>query len=193
MKVLLFGSTGGIGHYVMQILNQAGYEIIAPYIDFTQPDTEQQITNLLEENQPNIIINCTGVLGDIGCSFDDVFHINVKSNWEIIKQCINTNLVQPRTLILIGSSSYNKGHRDYMLYAASKASVYSLYLSTVDHIDNNDTQLIIGLVNPPRTATNMISHLPKTGYELLPYDVANYIVNFAVDIKKSSILNIINK
>jgi short-subunit dehydrogenase len=191
-KVLIFGSTGGVGCAVKKELLKEKFTVIEvnrTQIDFSKETAKSLLYDLLNLHQPDVIVNCTGIFGGNEIDFDKIFNINVKANWNILeyyKENLSEKLVK---FITIGSNSYDSGRRDYILYAASKAALFNIYQGAAEYfIDKN---LIIGIINPGKIRTRMIEHLLKSdSVYLTPEEVAQQTVSFLVDLKKSSYINI---
>jgi short-subunit dehydrogenase len=160
-------------------------------VDFNSETSIDQIQKIIEINQPDVIINCAGVLGNNQDDFNKIFNINLRSNWIISKYFINNIPTSKQVkIIFIGSSAYKKGKKDYILYASSKAALFNLFEGVSALFEN--TEVIFGLVNPTRMDTKMIKELTKTpGLEYLdPRDVAHTIINFITTLEKSTYLNL---
>jgi len=193
-KILIFGASGGLGSCIVNEFLNFGHTIIpisTKDIDFNSNQTFSQIQLIIEENNPDIIINCAGILGDNEVDFNKIFNINLRANWIIAKYYMSNNLFsKPVKIILIGSSAYQKGKKDYILYASTKAALFNLYEGLSSYFSSSN--IIIGLVNPSRIDTKMISHLEKNpNLEYLdPKKLAIKIINFISSLKESSYINI---
>ena len=60
-------------------------------------------------------------------------------------------------IILVGSSGYNKGKKDYMLYSASKSALHNLYKSSKEILKKKG--IILEIFHPPGMKTKMIKNL----------------------------------
>jgi len=191
-KVLVFGSTGGVGCAVKKELLKEGFTVIEvnrTQIDFSKETAKSLIYDLLTLHQPDIVVNCTGIFGGNEIDFDKIFDINVKANWNILEYYKENPSEKLVKFITIGSSSYGSGRRDYILYAASKAALFNIYQGASEYFA--DKNLIIGLINPGKIRTRMIEHLLKPDSVCLtPEEVAQQTISFLVDLKKSSYINI---
>lgn len=193
-KVIIFGSSGGLGSFLVKQFKLANFEVIALSsidIDFNSNDSEYKIFNLFEQTQPDIIINCAGILGHNYEDFNKIFNINLRSNWLISKFYMdNPSLNKIVKIIFIGSSSYQKGKKDYILYASSKAALYNFFEGVSSYFENS--KIIFGLVNPTRIDTKMIAHLEKNPnlVYLDPDRLASEIKSFILTLNQSEIINI---
>ena len=125
--VAIFGATGGIGQATRQAFLDAGYSVIPVsrnLIDFDHPMAETQIQEFLGYAEPNVVINCVGRFGQNDEPAKSIMNINFNSNWAIVQHYIKT----PREvrIIMVGSSAYKAGRKDYMVYSASKAAFAQL-------------------------------------------------------------------
>jgi nucleoside-diphosphate-sugar epimerase len=128
-KVLIFGSTGGVGSAVKKELLKEGFtviEVTRSEVDLSKETTKSLLYDLLTLHQPDTVINCTGIFGGNEIDFDKIFDINVKANWNILEYYKENPSEKLVKFITIGSSSYDSGRRDYILYAASKAALFNI-------------------------------------------------------------------
>jgi len=155
---LIFGHRGGIGSAAKLSFLKAGYRIIPvdrTIIDFYRHDADAQISNVLINSQPDVVVNASGVFRN-GWQQDHVetMNVNVGSNWSILRHYMNpSNQTKSTRIIMIGSSSHKGGRSLYPLYSASKAAVYNLWQSASQVLA--DTDVAVDLVNPVRTLTRM--------------------------------------
>ena len=156
-KVVLFGASGGIGSAIEKLLISTNYEVISitrSQINFTEPLIENKISKLLTELDPDIVINSAGWFGNNTDPFEEIMSVNFGSNWSIIRHYTSLpTIIKPVRIIMIGSICYNEGKKKYMVYAASKAALYSLWQGARDYF--LDSLLCIDLINPQRTKTKM--------------------------------------
>ena len=93
MKIILFGSTGMLGNYVLQLLSKK-YQIIC--ITRKEFDIENDSWNKLEEilqkekDEINIIVNCAGIIPQTNLQIDYRKYIQINSLFYIHKeqQCL---------------------------------------------------------------------------------------------------------
>ena len=190
--IILFGANGGIGSCLKEQLEQDNHiiSVCSDDIDFSNANSFKLVKDLIDRSDPDIIINCAGVLGDNNSDFNYIFNINLRSNWCILKSYFNTKISKRIKIIFIGSSSYSHGKKDYMLYSSSKAALFNLYEGAKDYF--NDTKIIIGLINPSRVDTKMISHLPKNknNFYFDPIELSKTIKKFIIQLEKSNYINL---
>lgn len=193
MKALVFGSTSDIGAAIIAELEALGYDPIVQVardiVDFNKSDSDQTLKTLLDVVRPDVIVNSVGVFENNTVTHHNTMNVNFGSSWSIIKYYINNNQRNTK-VILIGSSAYKKGKKDYMLYSASKAALYNLWEGAVEYFKN--TNISINLINPVRVNTKMISGIfdPSLDY-LSPIDVAKEVTtiltnnhnNVCIDMK----------
>ena len=178
-KVVLFGASGGIGSAIEKLLTSSDYEVISitrSQINFTEPLFENKISKLLNEIDPDVVINSAGWFGNNTDTFEKIMSVNFGSNWSIIRHYILLpKITKPVRVIMIGSICYNEGKKKYMVYAASKAALYSLWQGAKDYF--LDSLLCIDLINPQRTRTKMTQNRidPSLEYHN-PVDVAEAIL-----------------
>jgi NAD(P)-dependent dehydrogenase (short-subunit alcohol dehydrogenase family) len=173
--VAIFGATGGIGQATRQAFLDAGYSVIPVsrnLIDFDHPMAETQIQEFLGYAEPNVVINCVGRFGQNDEPAKSIMNINFNSNWAIVQHYIKT----PREvrIIMVGSSAYKAGRKDYMVYSASKAALHNLWQGASAAFA--DTVVRIDLVNPVRTRTQMVAPFDDQLDYLDPKEVARWIL-----------------
>lgn len=178
MKVLVFGSNSDIGKAIITEIESLGYisVIQAPrsIVDFTDIKSDDHVKALLDSTSPDIIINSVGVFDDNYATHHNTMNVNFGSCWSIVKYYVNKKEKNTK-IILIGSSAYKQGKKDYMLYSASKAALYNLWEGATAFF--NGTNVSVNLINPVRVNTKMIKSVlgPNMDY-LEPIDVANEVV-----------------
>ena len=191
IKVVLLGASGGMGSEVKKLLepNYTTVTIDRGDIDLALGDSVQ-INRVLSLHTPDIIINCAGVFGDNNIDYDSIFNVNVKTNWNILNYYKENPPEKQIKLIVVGSSSYVSGRRNYILYAASKAALHNIYEGALEFFAG--TNLIIGLVHPRKTNTKMLDPLGDIDRSdcLDPKYVAKEIINFVESMQTSSYINI---
>lgn len=156
----IFGHKGGIGKAVKDKFLTSGYRIIPVHrevLDLNCPDADRQIDSLLTNGRPDVVINAAGVfVNGFNNDHAETMNVNVGTNWSILRHYMNPkNQDKSVRIIMLGSSSYDKGRKLYPLYSASKAALYNLWQGVSEHLQN--TTITVDLVNPVRTLTKMAS------------------------------------
>ena len=155
---LIFGHRGGIGLATAKALIAQGHRIIPvdrTIIDFDKANADSQISSVLINGQPDVIVNCAGVFENgHTVTHSRTMNVNFGSNWSIVRHYLDpVNQIRPCRVIMVGSSCYDQGRQLYPLYSASKAALYNLWESARDAFE--DTNICIDLINPVRTLTRM--------------------------------------
>lgn len=170
---LIFGATGGIGEATVKQLSSRHCDVVAvgrDRLDF-RGATSEQVSSVITATDPDIIVNCTGLLEG---EFNEIFDVNVGSNWHIIQHFMRqTQHTKPVTIVLVGSTAYSSGRRNYPLYAASKAALHILVQGCQEALV--DTPITLSLLHPARVKTRMSANLPVTSGCLSPDQVAGQI------------------
>jgi short-subunit dehydrogenase len=161
-KIIIFGSSGGLGKSISKIISKKKFilfKLNKKKINFNNKSYKKKINIFLKKNNPDIIINCSGVLGNNLDNYENVFNTNFGSNWEILKYYfINCKRIKKTVkIIMIGSSSYKYGKKDYMLYSASKSALNNLFKSANILLKNSNIKIIIQ--HPVRMNTKMIKNI----------------------------------
>jgi NAD(P)-dependent dehydrogenase (short-subunit alcohol dehydrogenase family) len=175
IKALVLGSTGGIGKAVCTVLAERGYKVVV-----LKRNEIKNITQIFSRENPDWIFNCIGILGDNKSSFNEVFDPNVAINWVIIKHYLE-HLSANVKVVMVGSTSYESGRKNYILYSASKAALHNMWQGACESFEG--TNILLGLIHPGSVETPMIEHLPKKSNLLSPLDVAISMVELAVSMK----------
>ena len=180
-RAVIFGASGGIGQATCEAFMKAGY-IVKPIsknqVNFVYPQSDLQIQEILSVTNPDVIVNCVGHFDKTNTeTHSNTFDINIGSNWSIIRHYINQEGSKtPVKIIMVGSSAYKAGRKDYILYAASKAALYNVWQGACEYFKGHN--VTIGLINPVKTRTNMID-VPASTICLEPEDVAQEILSMA--------------
>ena len=192
---LIFGHRGGIGLATAKALIAQGHRIIPvdrTIIDFDKANADSQISSVLINGQPDVIVNCAGVFENgHTVTHSRTMNVNFGSNWSIVRHYLDpANQIRPCRVIMVGSSCYDQGRQLYPLYSASKAALYNLWQSARDAFE--DTNICIDLINPVRTLTKMATANkaidPSLPY-LRPEQVADAITNLVTNNVTSSCIN----
>jgi NAD(P)-dependent dehydrogenase (short-subunit alcohol dehydrogenase family) len=173
--VAIFGATGGIGQATRTAFLDAGYTVIPvgrTLIDFDHPIAEAQIQEFLGYAEPNVVVNCVGRFGRNDEPARSIMNVNFNSNWAIVQHYIKT----PKAvrIIMVGSSAYKSGRKDYMVYSASKAALHNLWQGARDAFAQTDVR--VDLVNPVRTRTQMVAPFDNQLDYLEPKEIAKSIL-----------------
>jgi len=176
--VAIFGASGGIGSATKTAFLDAGYSVIPVsrnLIDFACANVEAQIQEFLGYAEPNVVVNCVGRFAKNDEPAATTMNINFNSNWAIIQHYLNA----PKAvrIIMVGSSAYKSGKKDYMVYSASKAALHNLWQGARDAFA--DTDVRVDLVNPVRTKTRMVAPFDDNLDYLEPEEVARWILQLA--------------
>jgi len=180
-RAVIFGASGGIGSATCKTFTDAGYLVTAitgRQIDFVYLASHSDVDDVLEQVEPDIIVNCVGHFDKTNKETHcNTFDINVGSNWSIIRHYINKEgSSKPIKIIMVGSSAYKSGRKDYILYAASKAALYNVWQGACEYF--KDSNITLGLINPVRTRTPMID-MTTSAFCYEPEDVAQEILSMA--------------
>lgn len=194
--VAIFGASGGIGSAVRHLFDPTKYNIVdvdRAIIDLKLPGADQEIHKFLSVLDPDIVINCAGIFvsGHL-TDHQETMAVNVGSNWSVMRHYLYANnQKKPVNIVMVGSSSYIGGRKQYPLYSASKAALYNLWQGVSENLANTDIR--VHLVNPVRTLTRMatggLAQDPALDY-LLPELVAQKIFKLATDSVASTCIDI---
>jgi len=177
-NVIIFGATGDIGKHVVTELLDRGYNVCpaARDLDFLDVRFGDKITKTLIEMDPDIIINCAGIFGDNHENVYKMMNVNFTPNWFIINHYLHFER-KPIKIVMVGSSSYKSGKKNYMLYSASKAALHNLWEGARDFFKGTETT--VNIVHPVRVRTKMVAPYDSNLDYLDPRVVACEIVDTA--------------
>lgn len=187
MNVLIFGKDGGVGSELIKIYSNDNVIAIGKNdINFLADDSKKKLSILLTKHQPDIIINATGIFGNNDIEYKNIFDVNVKSNWFIIDHYRQFKSNKTIKIIMIGSTAYDHGRKDYILYAASKAALHNIYEGASELFLGSN--IFIGLIHPSKINTKMIANLSDEQKNkcLSPNSVAKNIKIFIDKLTKAS-------
>ena len=176
---LIIGANSDIAKSAIELL-QDEYRIIAvgrTVIDLADPTSAMRISMALAMAEPDVVVNCAGVFKDnADADYDTTFDVNLKSNWSVIDHYIKNPPEKPVKFIMLGSSVYKQGRRNFILYAASKAALFNMWQGASEAVSDN---VKLGLINPVHVHTKMVAHKPHKNPEIClePVDVAREIKN----------------
>lgn len=192
----IFGHKGGIGRATKEAFLSAGYRIIPVHrevLDLNNQDADRQIDSLLTNGQPDVVVNAAGVfINGWNQDHHETMNVNLGSNWSILRHYMNpANQQKNVRIIMVGSSSYDRGRKLYPLYSASKAALYNLWQGTSEAVAGTD--ITIDLVNPARTLTKMSTANKKVDPNLdylKPEQVAEKIIMLVNENQASRCIDI---
>lgn len=188
-KIMIFGATGGIGSAVVRTL-ESHNEIIEcnrDQVNFAVPDSDGRVRRLLTIHNPDVIVNCAGSFNDDHVTHHEMFDVNLGSNWSLIRYYLEQSeqLTKPVKIIMLGSSAYESGRRNYMLYAASKAALHNLWQGATERFEG--TPVSIDIIHPVKTRTRMLNR-DSSPNKLEPEDVAAVVANRVTKMSESGMV-----
>lgn len=178
-QALIIGSNSDIAQAAIGLL-KSEYTIILvtrAEVDLAAPDCTNKLRQLLQQYNPDVIVHCGGVFHDnnLTSDFDITFDVNVKSHWAVIRYYIDNPPQKRVNYVMIGSSTYKQGRRNFILYAASRSAQFSMWQGSSEYCSSN---FVIGLINPVRVNTKHVAHIKHPNPEICleAEDVAQEIV-----------------
>ena len=157
-------------------------------IDFASSESGILIDDFLRKINPDIIINCSGHFAKNTEGPEPSLSVNLGSNWSIVRYYIHNIVDKPIRIVMIGSSSYTNGKKNYILYSATKAALYNLWEGAKDYFA--DKFINIDLINPVRTKSKMTADCDPNLDYLEPSDVADVIKKTVDENLNSRCINI---
>ena len=164
---MIIGSNSDIAKSAMDLI-KSEYDFVAidrSIVDLAMADATEKIQQLLDHHQPDVIIHCGGVFHDnnLTSDFDTTFDVNVKSHWAVIRYYIDHPPTKRVNFVMIGSSTYKQGRRNFILYAASRSAQFSMWQGASEYCSPN---FVIGLINPVRVNTKHVAHITHPNPEI---------------------------
>lgn len=162
-KVLITGTTSGLGASLLKVYNEQGYNVQSidrKDCDFKKLDQVQQAVDScikvdrfidITNNYKYVFLNA-GILGellpvkDISLyDYQEAFNVNVWANKLIIDELLKTKAV--KNIICISSGAASKGYYGWSLYCATKAAIKQLMSCyAIENPEVNFLSLAPGLV-----------------------------------------------
>ena len=172
---VIIGSNSDIAKSAAEYLIDQYHVIAIPrqVIDLADATSDVRLNMALTLAQADVVVNCAGVWGDNTIDYDLVFDVNVRSNWTVIQHYINNPPEKTVRFIMLGSSSYKQGRKNFILYAASKAALYNMWQGASEFCPPT---LKLGLINPVRVNTKMVAGQPYKEGTLEAVDIAQKIL-----------------
>ena len=184
--VVILGANGGIGSEIVKSFSN--YNITK----ITKKELDLSINSpisIIKKLNPDIIINAAGMFGKNCVDYDIIFNVNVKSNWDIIKYYIDNPPNKIVKIMMIGSSTYTQGRKNYILYAASKSALHNIFEGSSELLA--ESNIILGLIHPTRVDTKMLDGIVNDRSSCLSSKyVAEQIKIFTETINKSEYINL---
>jgi len=177
-KILILGSTGGLGQEIIKLLNNNRFELYlfsSRNLNFSEKFFKKKINYYLKNIDPDVIINAAGVFDNNSISFKKIFTINVMPSWEIISYYLKKKPVKKKIIILIGSSAYLGGRKNYILYSASKAALHNIYLGARENFSSK--VINFNILHPQRIKTKMTKTITFDAKSREPIYYAKKILN----------------
>lgn len=177
-RALIIGGNSDIAQETIRLLGKEWNvaTVTRNFGDLADLHTRAKLSGLLYTMQPDVIIHCAGVFGGNDLEFTPTFRINTESAWWPIRYYLDHPPLKLVRIILIGSSCYEHGRRNYILYAASKAALHSIWQGSSEAVADT---VKIGIIHPVRVNTKMVADHPHHSPHLCltAEDVAREIIN----------------
>ncbi len=154
-KILILGANGDLAQALIKNLNKSIFKIYKlkkKNINFFNNNSKKKLFSYLKKNKPDIIINSIGLLENNKGDFIKIFKANLYPSWLLVDYFIKNKNLKVK-IILVGSSSFNKPRKNYILYTASKTALNNLTKSAKDFFKG--TKINFYVINPPATNSRM--------------------------------------
>jgi dTDP-4-dehydrorhamnose reductase len=127
-RTLILGGSGQIGTTLHKKLNKGHptYVTNSQSLELGKQDDFEKLQGLIHEIKPQLIINCIGIFNGNDGDLEQLFNVNVRPSWYIIKIIQELSAEYRIDYSVLGSSAHREGKKDYFLYSASKAALSNL-------------------------------------------------------------------
>lgn len=162
-KILILGAKGDLARAIIKNIDKIKFKIFKidkKDINFLNSNSQKKLFFLLKKIKPDIIINCIGFFDTNVGDFDKIIKSNIYPTWLLIKYYIK-KIESDVKIISIGSSSFDKPRKNYILYAASKSALNNIQISSRDLFSGSKIKFHV--INPP----SMNSKMRKKSLKLL--------------------------
>mgnify|MGYP001343110793 FL=1 len=82
-KIIIFGSTGGIGKEIVKLLKNKPYDLFLfnkKKLNFSISSSKFKLQKILKKINPDIIINASGILGNNYDDYKKIYDVNLMPN-----------------------------------------------------------------------------------------------------------------
>lgn len=154
-SVLLLGGYGQIGNAIYEKIKRSHdvYRTNSQNFKLGGTDDYSKLLDLISEKNPRLIINCIGKFSDNNGDLQEIFNVNVRPSWHIIKIFSEFLPGIEIDYSVIGSSSYSQGKKDYYLYSSSKAALVNLIHGASFSVEQRFNRL--NVINLPPVMSKM--------------------------------------
>jgi 2-C-methyl-D-erythritol 4-phosphate cytidylyltransferase len=190
-NVAIFGATSGIGQEVSRLCAEENAQVNRygrKELDFEDPLFMIKLPHFLLDQ--DYVVNCAGIIEDNSVSFEKIFNVNVRASWEIANYFIKNTDATANSILFVGSSAYQSGRKNYILYAATKAALVNMAQGVSEALENRNIN--VNVFNPPRTDTETLRKLlPNADRSNWAHvtDIAKKIIQLLLSKKTGIIYN----
>ena len=131
MKILILGSAGLLGSYVLSIGKISGFDVVGISrkknrgFDFNY---ESSIFSIIDTFQPNVVINCVAITSFDFCEehFEEALKINCSTPVKIAEKCAELNI----KFVHISTDHYYNGNGKRQHEESDKVTILNKYAQT---------------------------------------------------------------
>ena len=160
-KILILGAKGDLAKAIYNNIDKVNnriYKLEKKNIDFLNSNSEKKLFLFIKRIKPDVIINCIGYFDTNKGEFNKIIRSNLYPTWLLIKYYLNNKKCRVK-IVSIGSSSYNKPRKDYILYTAAKTALNNIHSSA--KVLFKGTKINFYVINPPAMKSKMRSKVLK--------------------------------
>ena len=157
LKVLLIGSSGGLGSQLIPLLREK-YEV------FSTTSTELNVTNLTQlqqycnEVKPGVVINLSGV------NFDSPLHKITSAHEDSIKNIINVNVIGNINLLAACLNSMRENNFGRVILISSVLSTRSVFGTAIYSATKTFTDSLVRTASVENIAKGITCNSIQLGY-----------------------------
>lgn len=179
-KAVIIGGNSDIARETVRLLGDDWqvFSLTRDQYDLSQAETQWKLVWLLSNEEPDLVVHCAGIFGGNELKFNPLFAVNVESAWWPIRYYLDNPPEKTVRYVMTGSSCYEHGRKNYILYAASKAALHSMWQGASEAAPDT---LKISIIHPVRVNTKMVEHIAHHSPHLCleAEDVAREIVKMS--------------
>ena len=175
-KIFVMGASSTLGKSLIRCIDKNNNIIIQlnkKQLNCLNSNFEYKLFKFLKKKKPDIIINCIGFFDLNNGNFNKLIKINILPSWILVKY-FSLKKKSKVKIMFVGSNSFNKPRKNYVLYVASKSALNNIYISCKELFKN--TQIKLYIINPPafkskmREKSSNLKNSNRRDYKLMDVD-----------------------
>lgn len=156
-NILILGAKGDLAKSIIKNIDKTKskiYKLEKKEINFNKLNSKKKLFSFLKQINPDVVINSIGFFDTNKGDFDVIIKSNLYPTWLLIEYFMKNKQIKAK-VICIGSSSYNKPRKNYILYAATKTALNNMMASAKELFKGS--KIYFHAINPPAMKSRMRS------------------------------------